>query len=153
MVTQSLREAGDCPPPPVPPVPPPPPDPTTKTVPSTAPSRRYGYLPGCMKGTLRVPSGAKLKEGNARPMATILCCRVPRLVQSTLPPAGTTTLGGVSAPSAIVTEGPDVVAPSRTTSTPTLITARPTQLTNIRNSLSPLRCGSGRNLQRPWHRS
>src|ERR1700693_5880747 len=138
MVTQSLREAGDCPPPPVPPVPPPPPDPTTKTVPLTVPSRRYGYFPGFKKGTLRAPSGAKLKGGNAPPSATIACCRVPRLVQSTLPPAGTTTRGVVSAPSAIVTEGPDVVAPSRMTSTPTLITARPTQLTNIRNSLSPL---------------
>src|ERR1700683_3949638 len=130
MVKQAAGEADDCPPPFVPSLTPPPAA-TTKTVPWTVPSSRYGNFPGFPKGTLCVPSGAKLKAGNALATATIACCRVPRLVQSTLPPSGTDATDGLSAPSAIVTEGLDAVAPSRTSSAPTHVRARTAQPMNM----------------------
>src|ERR1019366_9952750 len=105
MVKQPVGEADGCPPPPVPPAPTPP-GPTTTTIPLTAPSRRYGYCPGFMKATLRAAPGAKRKLGNALRWATISCWRVPRLVQSTLPPARIATPLGLRTPSATVTDAP-----------------------------------------------
>src|SRR5271155_1539736 len=65
-----------------------------------------------MKATLRAAPGAKRKLGNALRWATISCWRVPRLVQSTLPPARIATTLGVSTPSATVTDAPPDGAPA-----------------------------------------